>query len=254
MHGSNSWRIAACGLVTALLGAPLAYAQGAASQGGFERRPLGMTPTPYELESYETEVAGRPIVQGDPATFELLGFRLGMSVREADRNAKRLGLRFNGGNLTSPSFDGRVKVQAGTLLGRNAGAVPRVLERTSMVDADGHHYLLQFLPMEAGATLASITYIGSWDGNSPAQYLTAMQNKFGKPTSKFTDASSMNARWCSKGDLLALCDTRPALGASGASDVNLVLLIGDRARTDLDRRIDAKASSVAAAQRKAPAF
>ncbi|QXQ07431.1 hypothetical protein KX816_05235 [Sphingosinicellaceae bacterium] len=241
--------------MVALSGTYPAVAQRIGSPTGHpDPRPIGMTPEPYGLEIYDTAIAGRPILEGDPATFELFGFKLGMSVREADRNAKRLGLHFNGGNLTNPSFDGRVKMQAASLLGRNAGSVPRVLERTSMTDANGHHYLLQFLPMEAGATLSSITYIGSWDGNSPAQYLAALQAKFGKPTSKYTNTESLDARWCSKGDLLALCDTRPAFGAIGTRDVNLVLLMGNRARTDLDHRIEVRAASVAATERKAPAF
>lgn len=123
-----------------------------------DRRPEGVAATPYELESYETSVGATPLVQGDPATFELYGFKLGMSVREADRNARRLHLRFNGGDFMSPSFDGRAAVRAAGLVGGKIPKVPRVLARTSMADSEGNHYLPEFLPMEAGASLSSVTY------------------------------------------------------------------------------------------------
>lgn len=213
-----------------------------------------MTASRYELESYETSVGTRPIVQGDPATFELYGFRLGMSVREADRNARRLHLRFSGGDATSPSFDGRVAVRAAGLLGTGSPKVPRVLLRTSMADANGNHYLLQFLPMEAGATLSLIAYVGSSEGNSPADYMAALQNKYGKPTSKDLGASRLSARWCSKGDVLSLCDDRPAFAASGSDKIELTLLLGNPAQTDLDRRVETKAAAVAAAGRRKPGF
>lgn len=223
--------------------------------GGVDRRPEGMTPAPYDLETFETSMAAMPIVAGDPATFELFGFKLGMSVREADRNARRRHLRFNGNNGTNPSFGGRVAIAAATLLGRKPPKVPRVLGQSSMIDADGARYALQFLPMEAGATLVSIAYFGTLQGNSPAQYLAALQQKFGKPTHRSANSDRFDARWCSKGDqALALCDDRPAFAAGGGTDVVMELLLGSRARRDLDARIEAKAKALAATERKAPSF
>ncbi|QXQ06133.1 hypothetical protein KX816_18420 [Sphingosinicellaceae bacterium] len=239
-----------------LIGSNLAGHQiGADTTGGrADRRPEGMTATPYELETYDTTVASKLLVQGDPATFELYGFKLGMSVREADRNARRLHLRFNGGDFTSPSFDGRVAVRAAALLGRPIPKVPRVLSRTSMADAEGNHYLLEFLPMEAGASVSSITYSGSRQGESPSEFLAALQAKYGKPTSKYAGVDNLEARWCSNGDLVALCDARPALGATGSDRVDIVLVLGSRASHELDHRVDTKAAEVAGAERRPPAF
>ena len=223
--------------------------------GGVDRRPEGLTPVPYDLEGFETSVGSTPVVAGDPVTFELFGFKLGMSVREADRNARRRHLRFNGGNGTGPTFEGRVSLAAANLLGRRIPTVPKVLESTSMIDAEGARYVLRFLPMESGATLVSIGYFGSREGNSAAQYLAALEGRFGKPTHRSMGRDDFNVRWCSKGDaVLALCDDRPALSVDFGSDVAIGLILGSRARRDLDRRIEAQAAAVAAAQRKAPSF
>lgn len=227
----------------------------AAALRGGTRRPEGLTSAPYDLETYETSVGSTAVVRGDPATFELFGFKLGMSVREADRNARQRHLRFNGGDLTAPSFDGRVNVAAARLLGRKIPTVPRTFERTSLADAAGNHYKLIFLPMEAGATLASVAYYGSPEGNTSSEYLAALEKRFGRPTHRSIATSSFAVRWCSKGDqVLALCDELPALAATGGGDVALDLLQGNRARRDLDKRIEAKATAVASAQRKAPSF
>lgn len=232
--------------------------QGAGVAGivqGYDHRPEGMTPTTYDLEAYDTSVGTTPVVRGDPATFELFGFKLGMSIREADRNARLRHLRFNGGNLTGPSFEGRVAIRAASLLGRNAQTIPRVLERTSMKDAEGNSYMLVFLPMEAGATLVSIAYRGSFEGNTAAQYMAALQERFGKPTHGGGASVGLTARWCSKGDLvLAWCEDRPALALTTLSEINLALNQGERARTDLERRIEAKAAAVAGMERKRPSF
>ena len=238
----------------ALSGATDVAAQRTGSRSTVDRRPLGVGATPYDLEVYETAVGSKPSVQGDPATFELFGFKLGMSVREADRNARRLGLRFNGGNEFGPSFDGRVQILAANLLGRDMPKVPRTLTRTSMIDPDGNRFMLRFVPMEAGATLVTVTYAGSWEGNTPSQYLAALKSRFGKPTSEDVRADSLNARWCSKGDPLSLCDDRPALGVTGGGEVNMELIMGVRVRTELDHRIELKAAAVAAGQRKRPTF
>ena len=219
-----------------------------------DRRPEGVAASPYALEIYETSVATRPVFQGDPATFDLYGFKLGMSVREAERNARRLHLRFNGGDFTNPSFDGRVAVRVAGLLGTGSPKIARVLGRTSMADSDGNHYLLEFLPMEAGATLSSVAYIGSWEGNSPADYMAALQGRYGRPSSKDVGQDRLSARWCSKGDTLALCNDRPAFVASGSDKMELSLFLGNRARTELDRRIETKAAAAAATERRKPSF
>lgn len=137
MSDRCSWTIALLALgAFALAPATAAGASGSEGTRGassvVDHRPEGMTPTPYDLETFETSVGTTPIVAGDPATFELFGFKLGMSVREADRNAKRRHLRFNGGNGTNPSFDGRVEIAAANLLGRNPPKLhARVSDRSS---------------------------------------------------------------------------------------------------------------------------
>lgn len=57
-----------------------------------------------------------------------------------------------------------------------------------MKDAAGNSYELNFLPMEAGATLSFIAYRGSFEGNTPAQYLAALQDRFGKPSPRLEES------------------------------------------------------------------
>ena len=122
-----------------------------------------------------------------------------------------------------------------------------------MKDTAGNRYILHFLPMEAGASLVGVTFIGSLEGNSSGQYLAALESKFGKPSSKSARATGFGADWCSKGDS-PICEERPALRAQGSNEVNIFLVSGNRASRELDRRIEAKAAAVAAAKRRTPSF
>lgn len=125
-----------------------------------------------------TKAADRTVAS-DPATYDLGGFRLGMSEAEAEAVAKGRGLTTK---TVMRYVDFETQVRSAINIRGGAAGVPTkrgVLGEATLVDDAGGRYMLKTLVWPDGAHLASIVYLAP-QGTAVAEWRRMLVEKWGK--------------------------------------------------------------------------
>ena len=209
-------------------------------------------------------LASRPLVKGDLRTFDISGFRLGMSPVEVQQVAAAGHLMASDGSRMVPFDPDRSGTRAADFklnvaravalrLGRPRPNGPTVVSGVLLYGQGGDKYYVDFLPMEAGPQLSSVMLIGSSKGNTPKSFLDAVVAKYGKPPQVQIGNDDMFAKWCSRG--FPNCDDGPwFMVKTDDHEEQVKLTGGDRALIDLNHRIDAAGAAAAASAATKPKF
>ena len=144
-----------------------------------------------------TKAADRTVAS-DPATYDLGGFRLGMSEAEAEAVASTR-------HLTTKTVmryvDFETQVRSAINVRGGAGGVPTkrgVLGEATLVDDTGGRYMLKTLVWPDGAHLASIVYLAP-QGTTAADWRRMLVEKWGRPREEQT-GDTFTARWGNTGN------------------------------------------------------
>ncbi|MBJ6122520.1 hypothetical protein [Sphingomonas mollis] len=135
-------------------------------------------------------------VKGSPATFDLAGFRLGMSEAEAERVLKERGMTVRR-RTRAITFEDRVRQAVNLRGGRLPLKGGSVLNNADIDDGKGGRIMIRMLGWPDGARVRSITYIVR-AGTEPAAWRTLLVGKYGPPSrdSGTIDGEGLHARWC----------------------------------------------------------
>ena len=144
-----------------------------------------------------TKAADRTVVN-DAATYDLGGFRLGMSEAEAEAVARERGLTTKR-VLRYVDFETQVR-SAINIRGGSAGVPTKrgVLGEATLVDDAGGRYMLKTLVWPDGAHLSSIVYLAP-QGTTAAEWRRMLVEKWGKPREDET-RETFTARWGGAGN------------------------------------------------------
>lgn len=207
-------------------------------------------------------LTSRPLVKGDLRTFDVTGFKLGMSPADVQRVAAAAHLLASDGHQRLPfdperlgtrgaDFKLNVARAAAFRLGQPRPSGPTVVTEVLLYGPTGERYEINFLPMESGPQLSTVLLIGSSKGNTPKSFFDAVVAKYGKPPTAELRADRFFASWCSRG--FAICDDGPwFMVRTDDHEEQVKLTVGDRARIDLDRRIEAAGAAAAASAATKP--
>jgi len=132
-------------------------------------------------------------VPGDPVTFDLGGFRLGMSEAEVSEVAMSRKL-ITKGATRFVDFEGQVR-SAINIAGGAGGAPTRrsVLGEATLQDDAGGRYMLRMLVWPDGSHLSGITYIAP-QGTAAADWRQMLVTKWGTPHQE-SGRDTFSARW-----------------------------------------------------------
>ena len=210
----------------------------------------------------EADPAAKPLIKGDLRTFDVSGFKLGMSPADVQRVASAAHLLASDGHRRLPfdsdrhgtrgaDFKLNVARAAALRLGQPRPSGPTVVSEVLLYGPTGEKYYVDFLPMESGPQLSTVLLIASSKGNTPKSFLDAVVAKYGKPPQAQVGVDRFFAKWCSRG--FATCDDGPwfMVGADDHEE-QVKLTVGDRARIDLDRRVEAAGAAAAASAATKP--
>lgn len=139
-----------------------------------------------------TKAADRTVAS-DPATYDLGGFRLGMSEAEAEAVAKRRGLTTK---TVTRYVDFETQVRSAINMRGGAAGVPTkrgVLGEATLVDDAGGRYMLKTLVWPDGAHLSSIVYLAP-QGTTGADWRRMLVEKWGRPREEQT-GDTFTASW-----------------------------------------------------------
>lgn len=134
--------------------------------------------------------------KGRPATFDLAGFRLGMTEAEAERVLKDRGLTVRR-RTRAETFEDRVR----KLVNLRGGQLPMkgggVLDNADLDDGEGGRISIRMFGWPDGARIRGITYVVP-AGTDPAAWRTLLVGKYGAPSrdGDSVDGEGLHARWC----------------------------------------------------------
>ncbi|WP_394647848.1 hypothetical protein [uncultured Sphingomonas sp.] len=160
---------------------------------------LGSGPKQPSITSPQTPVivgltkAADRTMASDPATYDLGGFRLGMSEAEAEAVAKGRGLTTK---TVMRYVDFETQVRSAINVRGGAAGVPTkrgVLGEATLVDDAGGRYMLKTLVWPDGAHLSSIVYLAP-QGTTVADWRRMLVEKWGRPREEQT-GDTFTARW-----------------------------------------------------------
>lgn len=134
--------------------------------------------------------------KGQPATFDLAGFRLGMSEAEVEQVLQTRGMtvrRRARGTTFEDNVRGLVNVRGGRLPLKGE----KVLESAEFDDGKGGKVMLRMLPWPDGARVRSVAYLPP-AGTDPAAWRTLLVERFGVPArdSDRINGEGLRAAWC----------------------------------------------------------
>jgi hypothetical protein len=139
-----------------------------------------------------TRAADRSVA-GDPVTFDLGGFRLGMSEAEVSAVATSRRLITKG---ATRFVDFESEVRGAINIAGGAGGAPTrrsVLGEATLQDDAGGRYTLRMLVWPDGAHLSGITYIAP-QGTAAAEWRQMLVTKWGTPHQE-SSRDTFSARW-----------------------------------------------------------
>lgn len=148
--------------------------------------------------------AANATVKGEPATFDLAGFRLGMSEVEIEHVLRTRGMTvLRRGRSTT--FEDNVRGLANVRGGRLPMKGGNVLAAIELDDGKGGRVMLRMLAWPDGARVHSVTYIPP-AGTELASWRSLLVERFGAPArdADRMDGDGLHLAWCGQG----LCEGR----------------------------------------------
>ena len=123
-------------------------------------------------------------MKGNPATFDLAGFRLGMTEAEVERNLKERGLTVRRRTRVD-TFEDRVR----KLVNLRGGRLPlkggSILDNADLVDGSGGKIMIRMFGWPDGARVRGVTYLPPI-GTDPGAWRSLLVGKCDKACSDAT--------------------------------------------------------------------
>jgi len=135
-------------------------------------------------------------VKSSPATFDLAGFRLGMSEADMDRVIRERGMAVRR-RTRGTTFEDKVRGLINVRGGRSTPRGGSVLDSADLDDGKGGRIMIHMLAWPDGARIRSVTYLVP-AGTEPAVWKTLLSDRYGVPSrdSGTIDAEGLHASWC----------------------------------------------------------
>ena len=135
-------------------------------------------------------------MKGSPATFDLAGFRLGMTEAEAERVLQMRGMTVRR-RTRADTFEDRVRKAANLRGGRLPLKGGSVLDNADIDDGKGGRIMIRMLAWPSGARIRGMTYLPP-PGTDPAAWRSLLITRYGAPArdSDSIDGEGLHARWC----------------------------------------------------------
>jgi len=135
-------------------------------------------------------------IKGNPATFDLAGFRLGMTEAEVERTLKERGMTVRRGTRAE-TFEDRVRKLVNLRGGRMPLKGGSVLDDAVIEDGKGGKVMIRMLGWPDGARIRSVTYLPPV-GTDPGAWRSLLVGKYGAPArdSDSIDGEGLHVRWC----------------------------------------------------------
>ncbi len=140
--------------------------------------------------------AATQTIKGSPATFDLAGFRLGMTEAEIERNLKERGMTVRRRTRVD-TFEDRVR----KLVNLRGGRLPlkggSVLDNADIDDGKGGKVMIYMLGWPDGARVRGVAYLPP-AGTDPSAWRSLLVGKYGAPSrdSDGVEGEGVHARWC----------------------------------------------------------
>lgn len=185
------------------------------------------------------------------ATFDLLGFKLGMSPREVGRVASKRKVY----QSRDPQLQGSFEVQATALANQSLSRPVSARSRSRPqfvygITKDRGQVTFEFAPEASGPKLELISYTAPLNGQTKAQLQTALAAKYGAP-----EVSSFGKLYWCQG--MRNCQSAPGDKLSvfiGETTVDMALSRSVQYHDQVQAALKARASQIAAQKGKPVAF
>ncbi|WP_294235147.1 hypothetical protein [uncultured Sphingomonas sp.] len=144
------------------------------------------------------DAAATQTAKGAPATFDLAGFRLGMTEGDVERVMRERGLIMKRRTRTD-TFEDRVRKAVNLRGGRLPLKGGSVLDSVEFDDGKGGKVMIGTFVWPDGARVRSVAYLPP-AGTDPAAWRTMLVGKYG-PLSRDSggiDGEGLHARWCAR--------------------------------------------------------
>jgi len=134
--------------------------------------------------------------KGIPATFDLAGFRLGMTEADVERVLHERGMTVRR-RTRADTFEDRVRKLVNLRGGRLSPKGGSVLDNADIDDGRGGKLMIRMLAWPDGARVRGVTYLPP-AGTVPAAWRTLLVEKYGAPAqdSDKVDGENLRAQWC----------------------------------------------------------
>lgn len=140
-------------------------------------------------------IAAPALIKGEVATFDIAGFKLGMSEEDVAAVAKRQGLVLRDKTRV---VDFETQVRSAAQLTYGAPPQPEtgksVLGQAIFISPDGGRYIIGLASWPDGAHVSYVTYVTTARMSS-AEWRDQLTAKYG-PASEMSTTSDFHARWC----------------------------------------------------------
>ncbi len=195
----------------------------------------------FSEDQSDTQLTTTTLAKGRVQSFDILGFRLGMSPREVARVAGKRGVHRG---VVGPSFSGSFELEATGIA--NVQLNKPIIKRsrsyleTAFGESDrGEQFIFTFTLEPGGPKLSRLNYEARLNGQTPEQVHSALIAKYGPLTDSY--------RWCSDGCGMLGARTAPFMTMNiFNSKLTLTLDAGQRYSDNARRVLEARAQQIAA--------
>ncbi|WP_068094638.1 hypothetical protein [Novosphingobium rosa] len=180
-------------------------------------------------------------VKTDPATYDLAGFRLGMSEADVEGVMRSRGLKVVRATRVV-NFEDQVRGLMNVRGGSERMMRHSVLGQVEFDDGKGGRVLLKLLTWPDTARVSTISFLPP-RGTAPSAWQTLLADKYGRPSdgSGRIDSEGLHARWCGRascGSGAGLFQMSAIVGLDGGS---VTLGQPEGTATGIGRMIEAEA-------------
>lgn len=206
-----------------------------------------------EPEAIDTQLELSSLAVGDIRTFDISGFKLGMSLKEANRVARKSGYqRMPLRGHRNFSFEGRARLKANYSLSQKL-PIPRfVQEDSGAIASGGRKLIIDWLPTAQGIRIHKLSYEAPTEGNDPATILAQLEQKYGPATTR----RGNELTWCSGNirDCSGFVTEKPKMVASVGAKLRIHIHGGTLAEERNEQAIKARAAQLASSQARPVSF
>ncbi|MES2339710.1 MAG: hypothetical protein V4537_16580 [Pseudomonadota bacterium] len=143
----------------------------------------------------DSALAAMPVRPRDASTFDVAGYKLGMSPREAVRIARARKVRANM-TLNAGTWEAQARTKANLSLSDDLKVRGRTLSNYNGVAPDGSTSQVSFIATPQGTQVSSLYYVTPSQGQTPDAILQAMIARYGPPTRRDPIYNGVVATWC----------------------------------------------------------